>query len=348
MSNLGLVAEFVAFAAVTWIAGVWLTRATDAIDARFRFESAFGGLLILGIGTSLPEIAITVSAAANHHYDIVIGTLVGGIALQTMLLGIFDFKIGREKSLTYAAASLTLVLEATIVILVAVGSILAIRTPAVVPHTPISVASLLIFCVWAGGLWLAYRARRGLPWIAKPIAATPGREHHERRAVINHPYMRSASTLKVFSILAVSAVAILISGVQLASTGSSLANAYGIGSGLFAATFIALAAALPDFSTGFSSIRLGDYKLAMSDIFGGNSFMPALFIVADIIAGHAILQHASSSDVWFAALGILLTGIFVIGLITRPQRTYFRMGIDSIIAIAVYVVGVIALAVTGG
>lgn len=153
---------------------------------------------------------------------------------------------------------------------------------------------------------------------------------------------------KVFSILTVSAVAILISGVGLASTGNSLANAYGIGSGLFAATFIALAAALPDFSTGFSSIKLGDYKLAMSDIFGGNSFMPALFIVADIIAGHAILQHASPSDVWFAALGILLTGIFVLGLILRPQKTYFRMGIDSIIVITVYVVGVIILAATGG
>lgn len=348
MSHLGLIGEFIAFAIVTWIAGVWLTRTADAIDARYKLGSAFGGLLILGIGTSLPEIAITVSAAINHHYDIVIGTLVGGIALQTALLGIFDVKIGREKSLTYAAASLTLVLEATIVVLVAVGSILAIRTPAVIPHTSVSLASLLIFAIWVGGLYIAYRARRGLPWIARPIAGTPGREHHERQAVVNHPSMRSASMFRVFSILAISATAILISGVGLASTGSSLANAYGIGSGLFAATFIALAAALPDFSTGFSSIKLGDYKLAMSDIFGGNSFMPALFIVADLIAGEAVLQYASPSDVWFAALGILLTGIFVIGLITRPQKTYFRMGIDSIIGISVYIVGVALLAATGG
>lgn len=346
MSNPGLIAIFVAAAIVTWVTGVWLTRATDAIDTKYKLGSAFGGLLILGIVTSLPEIAIAVSAARQHHYDIIIGTLLGGIAIQTMIMSVLDARMRLQAPLTFAAASLTLVLEATMVVLVVVASLLAIHTPSVIPHTSISLASLFILILWLSGLWLVYRARRGLPWRSEAIEASPGRDHHERRATINHPTLRQASNLRIWSILLICSSLTLAAGVALQITGSLVASNYGINAGLFAATFIALAAALPNLSTGIASIEIGDYKLAMSDIFGGNSILPALFIVCDIISGHAVLQNATPTDVWFAALGALLTAIYIIGLITRPKRTLLRMGPDSLLVMILYVVGVIALAAT--
>jgi cation:H+ antiporter len=348
MGHWNLILEFIVFAAVTWIAGIWLTRTTDAIDTKYRLGDAFGGLLILGVATSLPELAVVVSAALQHHYDIIIGTLVGGIAIQTVAISIFDARMHVRSSITFAAASLTLVLEATVVILVTVAAILAIRMPAVIGHTNISVASILIFGLWLFGLYLVFHARKGLPWRSEAIAANPGREHHERRAVINHPFFRHATNLKIFGIFTLASLATLAAGVGLQVSGNKIAVAYSIGGGLFAATFIAFAGALPNLSTGLSSIDIGDYKLAISDIFGGNAFMPALFLVCDILAGHAVLQHATPTDVWFAALGVLLTGIYIIGLIVRPRKQYFRMGIDSISVITLYVVGVIILSITGG
>lgn len=348
MEHLGLILEFAAFAVATWMAGIWLTRTTDAIDAKYKLGSAFGGLLILGIVTGLPELAIVVTAALQHHFGIIIGTLIGGIAIQTVVLCILDARMKDRFPLSFAAASLSLVLEAATVILVTVASIIAIRTPVTIPHTPVSLASVLIFGLWLVGLWLVYRARHGLPWRAEAISAMPGREHHERRAVINHPSLRSASLRKVFTILGLSSLVTLIAGVGIAITGSNLANAYHVNSGLFAATFIALTSALPNISTGISSINIGDYKLAISDIFGNNAFLPALFIVCDLLARKPVLQNASSSDVWFAALGVLLTGVYILGLIVRPRRLYFRMGLDSIAVLVIYIVGVIILAATGG
>ena len=346
MSHFYLILEFILFAIVTWVAGIWLARTTDAIDAKFRLGSAFGGLLILGITTSLPEIAVAVSAAMQHHYDIIIGALVGGIAIQTVVISFFDARMRVRDALSFSAASLTLVLEAIIVIIVTVASIVAIKTPLIVPHTSISMASVFIFALWFFGLWLIFKARKGLPWRSEAIAANPGREHHERQQVINHPSLRHTSTLKIFAILFITAIATLIAGVGLQSSGSHIASAFNMNSGLFAATFIAFAGALPNISTGFSSIDMGDYKLAMSDIFGGNAFMPALFVVCDIIAGQAILRHASASDIWFAGLGVLLTGIYIIGLIVRPRRIYFRMGLDSLAVLTLYIIGIIALTFT--
>lgn len=340
--------EFLIFAAITWMAGIWLTRTTDAIDARYKLGSAFGGLLILGITTSLPEISIAVSAAAQHHYGIIIGTLVGGIAMQTVVISLLDARMKDRVSLSFDAASLTLVVEATLVVLVTVAAILAVRTPVIVPHTDISLTSLLIFVLWLGGLWLVYQVRRGLPWRAEAVEAKPGREHHERRQTVNHPSFQRASKTRVFGILAVASLATLVAGVGLQYTGNTLAADWGIGSGLFAATFIAFAGALPNISTGFASIDIGDYKLAMSDIFGGNAFMPALFIVCDLVAGQSVLRHATPSDVWFAAIGVMVTSIYIISLIVRPKRIFLRMGLDSILVLILYITGVVALTLTGG
>lgn len=345
MANLILIAEFIGFSLIVWVAGIWLTRTTDAIDARFKLGSAFGGLLILGIVTSLPEIAIVVTAAFQQHFDIIIGTLIGGIAIQTVVIAIFDFKSNAKRALSFSAASLTLVLEASFVVLVTVTSLIAIRTPVIIPGTSISIASIIIVLLWLVGLWIVFKARNGLPWIAKAINSTPGRKHHERRIVINHPSLQSASNFKIISLLALASIAILIAGYGLATTGNDIAVAFNINRGLFAATFIALAGALPNISAGIASIKIGDYSLAISDIFGGNAFMPVLFIVCDIISGNAVLKNASAENIWFAALGILLTTIYTIGLIVRPKKVYFRLGIDSIFVVLIYFVSVTMLTI---
>jgi cation:H+ antiporter len=348
MSHATTLLVFVIAALITWFAGVWLTRSTDAIDNKHNLGSTFGGLLILGVITSLPEAAVTVTAARQHHYDVVVGTLIGGIAIQTVVLSILDAKMKLKEPLTFAAASLSLVLEACLVIVVTAAAMIAARTPIVLPHTHISFASVLIFALWTSGLWLVYKARNGLPWRAEALKGAPGREYHERRLVINHPTLKRASMSKIYVVLILSSLATVVAGYALATTGSQLATEYNIGSGLFAATFIALAGALPNISTGIASIRLNDYKLAMSDIFGGNAFMPALFILADAFAGKAVIQSTNASDIWFAAMGILLTAVYIVGLIFRPRRQFLGMGLDSIFVIIFYIAGVAVLARSGG
>lgn len=348
MSHLSTLFMFIIASLVTWFAGVWLTRSTDAIDNKYNLGSAFGGLLILGIVTSLPEAAVAITAALQHHYDVVVGTLIGGIAIQTVVLSILDASMRLKEPLTFAAASLPLVLEACLVIIVTAAAIIAAHTPMVWPHTHVSVASVFILLLWMGGLWLVHKAQNGLPWRAKALKGAPGREYFERRLVINHATLKHASTVRIYFVLILSSLATIAAGYVLATSGNQLAADFNIGSGLFAATFIALAGALPNISTGIASIRLNDYKLAMSDIFGGNAFMPALFIVADLFSDKAVVQHANASDIWFAAIGILLTATYIVGLIFRPRRQFLRMGLDSVLVIVVYVAGVVVLARSGG
>ena len=129
-------------------------------------------------------------------------------------------------------------------------------------------------------------------------------------------------------------------GVLLENSGDAIAKHVGMTGVLFGATVLAASTSLPELSTGLASIKLGDYQLAVSDIFGGNAFLPVLFLVASVISGQAVLPHAQKSDLYLTGLGVLLTLVYMAGLIFRPRLQIWRMGVDSLVVLLLYVLGV--------
>jgi cation:H+ antiporter len=108
---------------------------------------------------------------------------------------------------------------------------------------------------------------------------------------------------------------------------------------LFGGTILALCTALPEISTGIASAKIRDYNMAVSDIFGGNAFLPVLFLMASLIGGDAILPNLKPSDIYLTVLGIILTGIYMIGMVIHSKKQILRMGIDSFIVVIVYLLG---------
>src|SRR5919199_6635746 len=101
-----LLLVFVAAGALVWVAGIALSDTTDVLSERWHLGSALGGLIVLAVATNLPEIAITVSAALSGDVSVAVGNILGGIALQTVVLVVLDRfgKRGRgTKPLTYRA-----------------------------------------------------------------------------------------------------------------------------------------------------------------------------------------------------------------------------------------------------
>ncbi|WP_237280560.1 hypothetical protein [Subtercola vilae] len=140
---------------------------TDVLDSRLQLGSARGGLNVLAVATNLPEIAITVSAALSGSLDVAVGNILGGIALQTVVLVVPDAfgKRGRNvKPLTYRAASLTLVLEALVVIAVLDVVIAGSQLPAGLEFARLTPDVVLITALWIIGLFLVQQASHRLPW----------------------------------------------------------------------------------------------------------------------------------------------------------------------------------------
>jgi cation:H+ antiporter len=247
--------------------------------------------------------------------------------------------------LTYRAASLTLVLECALVLAVLAVVIAGTRLPADLIVFRIAPSGVLIAALWVAGIFLLKRAGNGLPW--QESGHAPGSQQqpqgHSTASKEKHSSDANVSTLRVAVVFSVSAGVTLVAGVLLERSGESIAGQVGMSGVLFGATVLAAATSLPELSTGLTSVRMGDYKLAMSDIFGGNAFLPVLFLLASLLSGSAVLPQAQSTDIYLTALGAVLTVVYLVGLIFRPARRIAGMGVDSLVVLLLYGVGIAGL-----
>ena len=144
-------------------------------------------------------------------------------------------------------------------------------------------------------------------------------------------------------VFAIAALLTLVAGYAAEQSGTAAASQVGLSGVLFGATVLALATSLPEISTGLQAVRQGDENLAISDIFGGNAFLPVLFLLAGLISGKAVLPAAQTSDIYLTAIAALLSLIYAVGLILRPNKRILGMGVDSLTVLALYLIGVAGL-----
>ena len=341
-----LLLVFAGAAATVWAAGIRLSYTTDVLSERFGLGEALGGLILLAIVTNLPEIAITASAALSDELGVAVGNILGGVAIQTVVLAFLDaLGVGGRHPLTYRAASLVLVLEGALVIAVLTVAVMGSQLPPSLVVWRVEPEALLIAALWVAGVWFLSRASSGLPW-REEGDAPHGQEEprgHSRAKKDQEAQNRGVSTARAAAVFSVASAVTLVGGVVLERSGEAIARDVGMSGVLFGSTFLAAATALPEVSTGLTSVRLGDYKLAVSDIFGGNAFLPVLFLVASLLSGKAVLPQARDTDIYLTGLGILLTVVYLYGLIFRPRRRVLHMGVDSLAVLALYALGMSGL-----
>src|SRR3954449_3262596 len=134
------------------MSGAGLAGTVDTLDGRFGWGDDVGGAVILGIVTSLPEIAIVVSAAASGNLELATGNILGGIAIQTVVLVLLDQRSPSRQPLSSAAGSMILSLEALTVIGVVTFAVMGTQLDADVNLAGLSPMSVVIAAVWIGGL----------------------------------------------------------------------------------------------------------------------------------------------------------------------------------------------------
>lgn len=116
----------------------------------------------MAVTTNLPELAITVTAAATGNVEIAVGNIFGGIALQTVVLMLVDAAgVQGKRPLTYRAASLSLVVEAVIVVAVLAAVMMGSQMPSGLVFARLTPDGALIAVIWVSGLLLVRRARTG-------------------------------------------------------------------------------------------------------------------------------------------------------------------------------------------
>lgn len=68
-----------------------------------------------------------------------------------------------------------------------------------------------------------------------------------------------------------------------------------------------------------------------------------LFLIATVISGQAVLPHIGPTDIYLTALAALLTSVYIVGIIFRSKKQVVGMGVDSLIVLALYLIGIAGL-----
>lgn len=337
---------FILCAALIWIFGIRLTKAIDIIIHHYGWGEAIGGMVFLAIITNLPEIAITAVAAYQKEYVIAVSNILGGIAIQTVVLVLIDvFGVGRKAPLTHKGHSRILQIEGLAVVAILAIVLLGNYFPSSYTIAGAPSYEWLIVLAWIGsilGTKFLYDKH-----LIKKQRKTKG-DSFKTTTLLDKviPYNQPNQEKNIpaaISVIVAGALITFFAGYGLTVTGEILSARVGMSGIIFGATILALCTALPEISTGIASAKIRDYEMAVSDIFGGNAFLPVLFFMAALISGESILPHLQVSDIYLTYIGILLTVVYLVGMRFHLRKQYFRMGIDSMIVLILYFLSLIGL-----
>lgn len=329
----GVIALFLLAATVVWIAGTRLAIVGDQLADRFQLTREFIGLIFLALVTELPEIVTTITSAQVENAALVLGNMFGGITMQTAILAVADFFVVHQALSSWPRKPSHAVVALVLVMLL--SSLLAITLAGEIAlPLEIGVGAVCLSFAYPLAILFLRRAGENVGWVPvdlpSEIEAPPIIPDADHSAPPRSDRQLLAAAL-IYS------GCIMVAGVALALSADALAEKSSLGSSFIGVTLLAAATSMPELSTTLAAARIGAYTMAISNIFGSNLIMLALLLPADIAYRNGpILAEADAGAQFSIATGILVTAIYVTGMLVRRVPSYRGAGFDSWVVMAVY------------
>lgn len=272
----------------------WLIEGAISIGRIFNVSQLVIGLILIAIGTSLPELGVSLTASLKGHGEVVVGNIVGSNVFNlTMILGTATLiKPQRIHSkLVLAEFPLTILMGIALVGMVWVDeqSLTLSRGEGVV-----LVCFLLSFLYLQRFSWKASQTTIG----------NSGKSH-------------SISPLRSILLFLVG-LTFLIFGSDLAVSGSvEAARALGVSEYLISAILLAWSTSLPEFVTSVTAAIKGKRDIAVGNIIGSN-----IFNVAGIMGPCGMVNPISFRAEYLVDIGAWIIPTLVLWLagIRRDQQ----------------------------
>lgn len=329
---------FVASCAVWW-GGTRLTLHVDRISHLTGLGQVFAGMLLLGVITSLPEVANVVSASSIGNPALALNNLLGSAAINVLLLAIGDTLV-RAGALTSVVASPATLMMSVLCMLVLIMVAIAV-TVGDIQFLGVGIWGVSITAVSIGSFWLASGYGHRSSWRVSD-EAEGARGKGKGETVLQEPLRGAIWKAAGLGLL------ILIAGYALSQTGDAIAEQSGLGSGMVGFALIGIATSTPELSTVVQSVRIRRYEMAFGQVLGTNFVNLSLFALADAsYRGGPVISELGQFEVLSALIGAVLIAIFLIGLLERRDATLGGVGYDSLAVILAFLFGLGLLAFQG-
>lgn len=327
-------------AAVITFCGVGLSRVADRLADRTGWgEALVGGLFLAGV-TSLPDLAATLTAAADGFPELALGNSLGSVAVNLVFLGVGDL-VYRKANLEHAAASSSNLIHATLSIVLLLLPLLAMVTPVFDAWGVHPVSAVLLVAYVYGNRLIREDQLRPM-WRPRPTAQTV---RDEPDAVAT----RGETTLaRLWLRFAVLAAVTALAGWVLMNAAETIVAETPLSETVVGTLFTAFFTSTPELVTTIAAIRFGALTLAVSNIVGTNALTAVVIAVADFVYVGGSIYHAvaAAQQLWLVVV-LLMTAILLLGLLRRERYGIGRIGFESFLILLIYLGATASLPISG-
>lgn len=288
-------------------------RGASGVAERFGISPFVIGLVIVGFGTSTPELAVNIDAAISGSTDIAIGNVVGSnIANIGVILG-----------------------------LAAVVAPLAVQLRMVRVELPIVVGiSFLLWALasfgeimrWEGAIMLA--AFGAFMWFLLMTSKNESAEVKQEYTDENPPRRQEGWKAAGFIIVGLLG---LMGGAHLAvEAATTLARLWGLSELVIGLTIVAIGTSLPELASSVAAARRGHADIAIGNVLGSNIYNVLFILGATSLI--TPLPTAAPTLMWLdipvmIAFAVALVPMMMMGLrITRWNGVLLLLGYAAYVA----------------
>lgn len=328
---IALISQFVLSAGVIVLAGTLLAKAADAIAEATGLGRLLVGSVLLAGATSLPEIAVDVSAIRAGMPDLAVGDLLGSSLANLLILAFADL-VHRNSRKIFSRASAAHALSGTMSIhLTAIATLMIYLGPHLSGFEigAIGPGPIIIAVAYVLGLRLIYQDQR--VFAAEVSNAEPAKSK-DRGAL--------ARAIMQFGLCG---IAILIASPYLADAAGGIAEVTGLGKTFVGTTLVAFCTSLPEVVSTIAAVRMGAFDLAVGNIFGSNSFNMLILLPLDLVHEGPLLASVSRSHVLTGLAVILATSVAIMGQLYQVEKRKKFIEPDAFTIIAIVFVSLLIL-----
>jgi cation:H+ antiporter len=232
-----------------FVGGEGLVRGSVAIAERMRISKLVVGMVIVGFGTSTPELLVSLQAALGGSPEIAIGNVVGSNIANVLLI------IGTAAVIWPIANADTSMRREGLVML----AVSAALIPLLMTGTVSRLAGLGMIALLAAYLFITYRL-----------------ESRRRESAFTHEAEEVADIAMKPALAAVAVVAglaMLMFGARLLVDGATgIARDFGVSEAVIGLTIVAVGTSLPELATSVVAAMRKHADVALANIVGSNIF----------------------------------------------------------------------------
>lgn len=305
-------ALIIAGAGLLWFAADPFVEAAARLTNHWGVSPILIGALVVGFGTSAPELVVSAIAAGKGELAGSVGNVIGSNAANlSLVLGtsaVIAPLIIREIRVIRREGTLTLIAMISMTIIIWDGTLT--RTE----------GALLLAGMGIAGLLLLKWSRAYKPSETPSYAPAP----------------TSTSTKTELTKAGISIIGIIVGAWMLVEGGAHLATRFGLTSGFVGALIFAAGTSLPELVTTIAAARRKATEMIVGNLLGSNLFNSLLIVgTAGIVGGGAIGEQRHAEYLLMMIVGVVAAFLAAMG-----KKVTRKDGVTLLFLFAVFVTAV--------